>query len=66
MKLTRYDIDQSICRRCGSCQRVCPRGAVLETDDRSLVIDPKRCDRCGRCRDACKLRAIAKRTGLFA
>lgn len=66
MRLVRYEIDQGICRRCGSCQRACPRSAVLEAGDRLLAIDQKRCDRCGQCRDACKLRAIVKRTGLFA
>lgn len=66
MRLARYEIDRRICRRCGSCQRVCPRGAVLETADRRLAIDRKLCDGCGACRDACKLRAIVRRKGLFS
>lgn len=64
MKPVRYEIDRRICRRCGSCQRACPKGAVLDTADRRLVIDRKLCDGCGVCRDACKLRAIVKRKGL--
>ncbi|MBC5583054.1 4Fe-4S binding protein [Eggerthella sp. NSJ-70] len=66
MRPVRYEIDRRICRRCGSCQHVCPRGAVLETADRRLAIDRKLCDGCGACRDACKLRAIVRRKGLFS
>lgn len=65
MKLVRFEIDQRVCRRCGSCQRVCPRSAVIEGDDGELLIDQGLCDRCGLCREACKLRAVARRTGLF-
>lgn len=65
MRTSRYEIDQRLCRRCGSCLRACPVGAVRESEDKRLVINQKCCDGCGACQKACKLRAVVKRRGLF-
>lgn len=65
MRLYRFEIDQALCRQCGTCLKICPRNAVFERDDACFVIDTIRCDACGLCRDACKLRAIAKKHGIF-
>ena len=66
MKLTRYEINQQLCRQCGSCVHACPCHAIVEGEDRRYRIDQETCDRCGTCQATCKLRAIVKRKGLFA
>lgn len=65
MKLVRYEIDAALCRRCGTCVKVCPRGAISQSPDHRFAIDQDTCDRCGTCQGACKLRAILRRKGLF-
>ena len=65
MRLVRYEIDQKLCRECGTCLRVCEHGAVRQVDGHRVVIDQGSCTACGACLEACKLRAIAKKKGLF-
>lgn len=65
MRFSRYEINPELCRRCGACLKACPRGAVEQTPEHRYVIDQARCDACGTCAASCKLRAIAKRKGLF-
>ena len=47
------------CQNClaGSCQKVCPRGAISVVNGRS-VIDQEKCIKCGRCEKACPYNAI--------
>ena len=47
-------IDQSLCRQCGKCIRVCRFGAI--TDD--FTIDPIACEGCGFCSFVCPQKAI--------
>ena len=48
------------CTLCGSCQTVCPTGAISEVDEQ-MRIDDGRCKGCGRCAAACPERAITLR-----
>ena len=53
-----YRVTES-CQNClaGSCQKVCPRGAISVVNGRS-VIDQDKCIKCGRCEKACPYNAI--------
>lgn len=45
------------CKGCGTCETVCPTGAVeVHT---TAQIDESRCIGCGRCADACPVAAIS-------
>ncbi len=50
-------IDQSICTKCGTCQRVCLYNAVDKLDD-AFVINPEHCKVCGLCVSMCPVSAI--------
>ncbi len=41
-----------LCRRCGTCVKICPNGALALGPD-GIVRDRRRCAVCGLCRDAC-------------
>lgn len=53
-----YRVTES-CQNClaGSCQKVCPRGAISVVNGRS-VIDQDKCIKCGKCEKACPYNAI--------
>jgi len=53
-----YVINPDNCVACGSCQSVCPAGAITEGD--VYTIDPDMCLDCGTCADACPSEAIAQ------
>ena len=44
------------CVACGTCQAVCPTGAISEGD--IYVIDPDTCIDCGTCAENCPNEAI--------
>lgn len=46
------------CVACGTCQSVCPTGAISEGDIYS--IDPDVCISCGSCAEACPNEAITE------
>lgn len=50
------------CVSCGSCQEVCPVGAISEGDDK-YVIDPDVCTDCGTCAEQCPVEAIVPGEG---
>ncbi|MCQ2181934.1 MAG: 4Fe-4S binding protein [Bacteroidales bacterium] len=52
-----HKISPDVCVACGSCQGVCPTGAISEGDVYS--IDPNVCIDCGSCADACPTGAIS-------
>ena len=54
-------IDQSKCRGCTACARVCPAGAISGTVKNPHSIDPKKCIKCGACMDKCRFGAISKK-----
>jgi uncharacterized protein (DUF362 family)/Pyruvate/2-oxoacid:ferredoxin oxidoreductase delta subunit len=53
------------CTLCGTCAKVCPRGAIT-LDDRVARVDLKRCIRCFCCDELCEHEAIAMRQPLLA
>lgn len=46
------------CISCGSCEAVCPEGAISEGDEH-YEIDPELCTDCGSCVEVCPVEAIA-------
>jgi len=50
-------VDSYKCVGCGTCQEVCPAGAI--SVDEIARVDPKRCIGCGRCVDQCPQGALA-------
>ncbi len=46
-------VDREKCTGCGTCQAVCPNGAVHMTEDHQPVWDPKACTFCGKCENFC-------------
>ena len=45
------------CISCGSCEDICPAGAIREGKD-TYVIDAGKCTDCGECADNCMQEAI--------
>jgi MinD superfamily P-loop ATPase len=57
-KATAVRIDETVCRRCGSCAKACPSGNIAWPDrERSPAIG-KRCTGCWACYNACPHSAI--------
>lgn len=52
-----YSIDADLCLYCGTCEEICPVGAI-QGGDSSYVIDPSLCVDCGACSSACPIDAI--------
>ena len=56
-ELTPYVIDQEYCVQCKLCASVCPRGAIVVSEDEDHQdvhrIDSGRCDKCGICESVC-------------
>lgn len=65
MKFSRFQIEQTLCRRCGACLRACKSGAIFEAEDKRILIDPAKCTDCSDCYEACKLRAVVRKKGIF-
>lgn len=45
------------CIKCGTCQKVCPSGAIKITE-KEFIIDMKKCIFCGNCSFYCPVQAI--------
>lgn len=52
------EVDQSLCRGCQQCAKVCGSSAISYGKDRKASIDPDLCKGCGRCIGACNFDAI--------
>lgn len=50
-------VDSDRCVGCGTCQDVCPTGAIFV--DEIAAVDPKLCTGCGRCVERCPRGALA-------
>ncbi len=59
--LLRFVIDESKCRGCTACARVCPAGAISGSVKNPHTIDPAKCLKCGACIEKCKFGAIEKK-----
>ena len=54
--LTRFEIAQEKCTKCGACSRVCPVEAISQNGNFS--INQEKCIQCGECRAVCNFNAI--------
>lgn len=51
-------VDQRTCVACGSCEDVCPRGAVKVMKGSYAAVDISLCIGCGRCEMVCPAGAV--------
>jgi len=51
-------IEDKLCMQCKLCEKICPEGAISETEDGRLVVDDSKCTYCGACSNACPARAV--------
>lgn len=51
-------IDESLCKGCSLCTRVCPVNAISGKVKEPFVIDASKCIKCGACMENCKFNAI--------
>ncbi|MBP2640341.1 MAG: hndC2 [Firmicutes bacterium] len=57
-KLKKIVIDETLCRGCSKCSRVCPVGAISGKIKEPFVIDAGKCIKCGACIESCAFKAI--------
>lgn len=58
-KMTRYEIDPSVCTGCSVCARNCPEEAIHGELREPYVIDQEACTKCGICMSKCNFDAIS-------
>ena len=58
-KLSKIQIDEEKCKRCGLCKRNCPVDAIIGEPGQTHHIDEEKCIGCGSCLRACPFKAIA-------
>nr|WP_310604712.1 4Fe-4S binding protein [Anaerosporobacter sp.] len=54
-------VDEAQCVACGSCIKVCPRGAIAVPNGITAVVDEEKCVGCGICAKACPASVISSR-----
>ncbi|WP_366921983.1 4Fe-4S binding protein [Metallumcola ferriviriculae] len=52
-------VDRDECTGCGSCEEVCPTGAIVVKDDDVAAVDADECTDCESCVDECPTGAIS-------
>lgn len=57
-KLKTISIDETLCKGCSKCAKVCPVGAITGQIKQPFVIDAAKCIKCGACVDACPFHAV--------
>ncbi len=57
-KLTTIMIDESLCKGCSKCSRVCPVGAISGQIKSPFKIDQTKCIKCKACLEGCPFHAI--------
>lgn len=50
------------CIKCGTCENVCPTGAISEGED-MYIIDPEKCMDCSACENVCPMGAVKEKEG---
>ncbi len=58
--MKKIQIDETLCKGCTKCSRVCPVGAIEGSVKNPHKIDQTKCIKCGACVDACPFKAIKK------
>jgi heterodisulfide reductase subunit A len=51
-------VDREKCTGCGTCEIVCPYGAIAKDDEGKAAVTAVLCKGCGSCRASCPERAI--------
>lgn len=57
-KLKNIFIDESLCKGCSKCSRICPVGAISGKAKETFKIDRNKCIKCGACMESCAFKAI--------
>lgn len=56
--LKKIVIDESLCKGCSKCARLCPVGAISGKVKEPFAIDQSKCIKCGACLEGCAFHAI--------
>lgn len=57
-KLKNIFIDESLCKGCSKCSRICPVSAISGKVKETFKIDRNKCIKCGACMESCAFKAI--------
>jgi NADP-reducing hydrogenase subunit HndC len=58
--MMKYTIDESKCKSCGICAKVCPMSCIKGEKKVPYDIDQSKCAKCGACMEKCPFKAISK------
>ncbi len=56
--MRKANVDKSLCVSCGSCVKVCPKGAISVINGLYADVDTQKCIGCGRCKIECPASVI--------